>query len=253
MVESAGAAPDSAVGVRAFAANSISTTLIGNIRRLYSDALNEVKAGFGVRHGINGYTRFGVSAYILAVAAVEAYLNERFLSQAARLSLPASPLWDINANTVERMKIREKVLLVPKLLLGETFDTGRPPFQDFDLLVNVRNDLVHFKFPYQLPAYVRSLEARKVVLAAVPNSYGADYPWPAKLECTEGIRWAHNTACAMMVGLMDFAARQQSAGAQSLLGFLRPDLHRPSLQPIELTSVRRWFRDNGIDPDSNSP
>lgn len=74
------------------------------------------------------------NAVILAVAALEAFINEA----ARRLAA-----W---GHDEDNMSLRSKWILVPALLAnGATFDRGRQPFQEFHSLVVTRNRLAHPK------------------------------------------------------------------------------------------------------------
>ena len=76
------------------------------------------------------------------------------------------------------------------------------------LLFRVRNDVVHYRMKFKndvddLPKYVKELEQRKIALPKLPD--GGDFIWIDKICSTEGIRWAHNTACRIVHTLAGFA------------------------------------------------
>lgn len=73
--------------------------------------------------------------------------------------------------------------------------------QDMALLIRVRNDVVHFKMEGKPPSYLKGLDQRGISLTAWTDSQDSDYVWPHKLSTSEGIRWAHNTACATIKAL----------------------------------------------------
>lgn len=54
------------------------------------------------------------------------------------------PLEELIGDAADRAKLVDKVLVVPKLLFGKTFSRGEQPYQDFVMLVDVRNDIVHY-------------------------------------------------------------------------------------------------------------
>jgi hypothetical protein len=232
----------------------ISTSLIAHLRFLYDRALTDSAGGFGVRHGINGFTHHAIPAYIVAVAAVEAFLNETCLAPSTKQIAGASPLWSIPEDVLERMDLREKLILVPKMLFGRTFERGAPPFQDFATLVKVRNDMVHYRMISRLPKYLPDLEQKGVALISHHAAInGADYDWPGKLQSTEGIRWAHNAACAVMVGLMGHMSASRRRGAVNLRGLIRTGRLRSYLRPITEAHARAAFKEHGVDPDSDHP
>ena len=57
---------------------TISGNLIVHTRYLYYLSLKEIISNKVTREGLNGYTHFAYPAYITAVAAVEAFINESF-------------------------------------------------------------------------------------------------------------------------------------------------------------------------------
>jgi hypothetical protein len=135
---------------------------------------------------------------------------------------------------------------VPQLLFGKSFSNDAQPFQDITQLIKVRNDLVHYKVPSKSPKYVIDLIQRGVGLAADATSEDEDYSWPDKLSTSEGIRWAHNTACQAIEALINFM----------------PDIHRDMIlqtptrlkafSPISDEIARSFFLEHGINSDSDS-
>lgn len=227
-----------------YANTTISQNFISHVSLIYRQALAEILKGKGVRHGINGYTHHGYSAYVLAVASVEAFMNEAFLSVLPRMMTKDSPLWKLENDWIEqKVTLNTKLILVPYLLFGETFARDIQPLQDMNLLIKVRNDLVHYRMPFTKPKYFKPLEDRRIILVA-HGGEEADYPLASKLNCSEGIRWAHNTACETVKRLAEFAGDKVG------------DLHRLVEANFPLISQdvpRDWFQKHGIDPDSSNP
>src|SRR5206468_12508815 len=91
---------------------------------------------------------------------------------------------------------------VPQLALGRTLPRDQQPYQDFVLLTRVRNELVHYKMGWA-PGFVRTLAQRGIALKVEPEAEEArgGIAWGHRLSTTEGIRWAHNTAVAMVQAL----------------------------------------------------
>ena len=119
-----------------------------------------------------------VVAIVFAVIAVESFLNEvlerlRFDPQKdkpdlerARTISEAADLFDKNAN------IALKIQLLSVSLSGAAMDRGAQPYQDFDLLVAVRNTLVHYRPEAQPeggePGTLQSLRRRLAAKRLVP-------------------------------------------------------------------------------------
>jgi hypothetical protein len=182
---------------------TISGDLIAHVRIAFYRGLHQAIASLSGRDGINAYTPVDAfPAYITAVASVEAFLHEQLCSPWTRSMFPGSSLWRIPIDTLD---IRTKIILVPQLLFGISFDTSAQPAQDFMLLVKVRNDLVHYKMQQKAPKYLADLSQRRIALTSdLVHTGGLDYAWPHKLSSTEGIRWAHNTACKVIHKLVEF-------------------------------------------------
>lgn len=195
--------------------STISGDLIIDVKRAFhrSHLAKDVR-----RIGINAYTDRAYTTYVGAVAAVEAFINESFLGWQAKSQFKESALWQLNEPALERMDLLLKMVLIPQLLFAKTFDRSKQPYQDFALLVQVRNDIVHFKMKMQAPKYVHELSQRKIALVKTVDEA---VPWPMKLSSTEGIRWAHNTACAVVQTLVEFTPEESRpflvGGAQNFL------------------------------------
>ena len=227
------------------AATTISGWLIHHVGHLYEMALERIVQKKGVRHGINGAARYGHSAYILSVVAVEAFINEAYLGEIPRLLFKNSPLWNLSTDWLERLELQTKLILVPQLLFGESFDSSAQPHQDMATLIRVRNDLVHYKMQVKPPKYIKALADTKVLLGN-PRAQidGSDYLWPDKLNCSEGIRWAHNTACKVVHTMAEHTDERLKSQIKGLVS---------NFAEISESDVLLWFEENGIDPASHEP
>ena len=111
-------------------------------------------------------------------------------------------------------------------------------------LIKIRNDLVHYKMKSGWPKWVTSLAERKIFLK-VDDQYKNSTSWAEIISCSEGIRWAHNTACRMVHLLIDLIPIQ--AYKEMLIPFLE------NFTLIDDSEVIEWIKTKGIDPESNSP
>ena len=188
--------------VRVTIAAPISGVLIGNARRAYERCIRERLDDKVFVTDDNNFSRYALDAIILSVAALEAFLNEAALNPVA-LGIRRA---DAALQALEELEIRRKYVLVPLVLWGTTFQCSRQPFQDFDCLVRVRNDLIHYKMPFYPsghgPKYLRHLETNKLLLESDgPSRFG----WVENLSSAKVALWAHNTACRMAKELMVMA------------------------------------------------
>lgn len=205
---------------------SSSTELIAHVRMLYKLAIEDAASGKVSVRGTNCYTHYASPAYIGAVAAVEAYLNEIAFGPMTRGMMKESPLWQLDDDWAEHIEVRQKLLLVPILLFGRTFDKSGQPYQDFEMLVRMRNDFVHYKLRPSRPKYVKVLDQRSIALPAHPK--GPDSPWVWKISTSEGIRWANNTACDIVHKLTEFIPEEHRDAIGTLAeGFARIETPLP--------------------------
>lgn len=161
-----------------YSSNPISWILFLHLRELYKSGVKDLEGSRSFRRvKLNGHHAYALSCYPLAVAAWEAFLNETCLSVPAEIDYPNSLLWDIKEKA-EKWDVRFKSLLIPKLLLGTTFDKSAPPYQDFQHLVSIRNSIVHFKSDDAPVKTLQYLSQRKITLIPPPNS---EYSWPLQL------------------------------------------------------------------------
>lgn len=215
-------------------AQTISGPLIAHVRMIFNGALAEATRGKVTRNGYNVFASVALPSYVLAVAAVEAFINETLLGDMARVHFPQSPLWAVPDTSMDRLDICTKLVIVPQMLVGSSFERGTLPYQDFAVLVKVRNAIVHYKMDHAVPKWIKPLSDRKV---AFTPPKGIDYDWVWKMSCTEGIRWAHNSACAVAAKLVEFVPEAR-----------RPELFLDHLiqnfPPIPDAFVAKWFERN---------
>ncbi len=222
---------------------SISHDFFAHVGRCYEMGVQEQAGQARARAGLNGSCDVGVAAYPVAVAAWDALLSEVFLSPTSGAGR-GSDLASIPVEEVHSWPVLDRTFRLPKLALGTTFAKGHQPYQDLRDLVAVRNSLVHFSFDSEPRAAseIRRLSKRGIFLA-VPRSRASDYAWPAKVSCTEGIRWTINTLAA--------AAREIERMADG------SSLNHVSLcanfQPLSLEEARAIFLKYDVDPEKHIP
>jgi len=232
------------VPVSAKGSISVSPDFIFHVRKIYDLALEDITSGKVVRYGINGYSHYALPAYIMAVAAVEAFVNEAFLSQIHRTMMKESPLMNLPKDWTEKLELGMKLILVPQLLFGKSFPRDAPPYQDMALLIRIRNDLVHYKMGSTPPKYIKPLAERGIILTApsAEEGFDADFLWPSKLSCSEGVRWAHNTACETVEALVKFIPEDIKTK------FMLLKLSE-NFEPIPVSYVTNWLESREVGPD----
>jgi hypothetical protein len=110
-----------------------------------------------------------------------------------------------------------KVQVIAASLTGSPFEKGRQPYQDFHLLLRLRNDLVHHRpetvegvkvehegapltIPKQLHQRVKSLVSRGIIDTPDPKVF---YSLVSLLETPQVAQWAFETAARMILALAD--------------------------------------------------
>ena len=219
---------------------TVSGQLIRDVRSSFYSCLNEMAARRTNRKGINGYSQHGLATYVVAVASVEAFVNEAFLVLLDGVGTGVDAMSSMPDEWLKDVEIGAKILLFPQLLLGRTLKRDAEPYQDMRQLIRVRNALTHYKMTPSVPKCVGDLVQRGIGLTPQDTRHGV--AWPEYISCSEGVRWAHNTACKTV---------------QSLISLIpEPDRFRTKygevvFESIEELEVLGWFRDRGIDPTSD--
>ena len=227
----------------ATASTSLSQDFIRNVRHLYDQALDQLVSGKVIRQGINGYTWHAAPAFVSAVAAIEAFLNEATLGPSSKLVLSDAPLWMLEKKWIQHLEIRQKLMLVPYLLFNQTFRRDAQPYQDLDTLVRIRNDVVHYKMSGARPPYLADLQARKIALRSPGPVDGLI--WIHAISSSEAIRWANNTASRMVKALVDFMPEEERP-------HLMADLAVNFKEIAEEPAMARLAA-AGKDPDADEP
>lgn len=219
---------------RPASSNPISWSLFFHLQDMYRAGVEVLTSKQPFRRvKLNGFYPYGLSAFPLAVAAWEAFLNENCMSVATQSDYPNVILWDIREQA-EKWDTKLKAHLVPKLLLGQTFDKATQPYQDFLLLVEIRNHIVHFRLEDAPTRSLKDLAQRQITLIPPEN---VQYAWPLQLQSTEAVRWSINTIAKMVQTLTHFFPEGQWPG--NSLAF----------KEINVSQAKDIFIRAGIDPD----
>ena len=99
-----------------------------------------------------------------------------------------------------------KFLLAKVIFTGQAYDKGKPPYQDFKLLMDLRNDIVHLKptvnpkgeWSVQPPKSVKSLVSKGVLGKSDTN----DKSWFRLIGKPDAARWAYNATAEMVQSIL---------------------------------------------------
>jgi hypothetical protein len=154
-----------------------------------------------------------ISALLLSAMSTEAFINElgtrlSLLSayNGKNLGRSANIGTFLEQLEAEHAQIKSKYLLVSNLLPGKPFVKGKPPFQDFSLLIDIRNDFAHLKVQRDAPKYIRSF-SQKGWLYNKKKDKPKLVGWMFQLETPEVSAWACRTARTI---IWDIVARFQT-------------------------------------------
>lgn len=161
-----------------------------------------------------GMTNHAVPAIILAAAATEAFVNEfaDFAPEAYSNSLGMEkippPVSDCVRILRELERAREQVTtkyFEAATALGKPFNKGSAPFQDFKLLTDLRNAIIHIKPTTEgdRPPGERVTDDLAQRKLALPNTGAGSFPWFDRIMTKEAAQWAHNSVLAIIRGFLD--------------------------------------------------
>jgi hypothetical protein len=114
--------------------------------------------------------------------------------------------------------------------------TSEQPYQDMNLLIKLRNFLVHYKMDFDFPKPVKDLQQRGIALASASES------WAICVSTTEGIRWAHNTVCETLKRIISFADETSHPILVRYDGF---NIFNPISEVVVQESVNRLLTEKG--------
>ena len=174
---------------------------------------------------------------MFSALAAEAFINE--LPEAASrdaygtrgLQLPAEPVLDDLAGTLSAMeqaheRIQAKYDAARKILTGRAFDHGAAPFQDFNDLIKLRNDLVHPRHQDRTTALGHTEPASPVVRdlqrRGRTRTRGrrrgdpmGGMSWLSEIYCGRMAAWAHKAACDVIAELIMALPRHERLWAMT--------------------------------------
>ncbi len=186
---------------------TISGLLIGNAYRAYERCVEDRLSGNVFTTEDNNLSFHAIDVYILSVTALEAFINEVCFGGPKIRMINGAP---VPRDQIEDLELKKKYYLLPLLLWGKTYERGARPYQDFEMLIRIRNDLIHYKMRHyhrdNEPKYFKILSERDALLSS-PHP-DADFAWVFKIFNSKGALWAYNTACRMAKELLRLADQQ---------------------------------------------
>ncbi len=157
-----------------------------------------------------------LTAIIYSAATLEAFINEvadiasHDIAQPNLSNPPSVAMFAEALKEVERSRgsIKLKFWMTKWVFSGEPYDTGAEPYQDFSLLVDLRNELLHMDAEsyaatggvtgYRPPAVIESLRSKNILAVG-----GASPGWMSLLMTVAAARWACNTVTRMVHSILE--------------------------------------------------
>jgi len=162
-----------------------------------------------------------LEVYVLAAASLEAFINEFCWDRIDDIkSAGGEAYWLRGLEEIigQKVEVRLKWKLVPQLLWQKAFDESKPPWQDFNVLINLRNSLLHYKMEYlplgKVPKYlghIQHLLSSKTQHTGRPRTLveiERSQTWIDRICNLDVARWAFNTGVAMIRQFLEFADRE---------------------------------------------
>lgn len=169
----------------------------------YEEAKEEIESG-------EKYSRKAIVSIVFAVAYLEGFLND--LIEYPFESKPNSfknlrQIWP----DLERLSLSSKFQLMRMALCGEPFDKGNQPFQDFSILIKLRNEIIHLKpkkesfrigniGDYEPPKILTQLENKKA-LAPIKKDFAVS--WYLRIQTPTTAKWAYDTVVNLVESFID--------------------------------------------------
>ncbi len=145
-------------------------------------------------------------AILFSAAALESLINEVALIAASRPSAAKRvpflrALGDVLVEAEKtRGSVRQKYLLTKHILPGKPYDRGSQPYQDFDLLFKIRDEVVHPKpeqYDNDPERITKPLETKKLI-EPVTN---VQITWMTRISTRAVALWACNVVADMAASL----------------------------------------------------
>ncbi len=161
-----------------------------------------------------------LEALVFSVIALEGFINE----SVELATQPLPPGTQPNPQSVAdfatlltevergRGSVQLKFMLARQAFANQTYDPSIMPYQDFGLLIDVRNALVHYRsresfvqdetgiMTFNPAAILERLRSRNILSVDEPDSIA---PWILRVATVAAARWACGVASGMVYSVLD--------------------------------------------------
>ncbi len=163
-------------------------------------------------------------AIVFSAAALEAFINEAAIlaEQPLLTGVPEEPdsvgTFAELIGEMERTPVELKFMVTRAVFAEQVYDKGAQPYQDFGLLIELRNALLHlrprdiFEFSpvtgmsVQPPKIIHKLRSKNILARPEAVTGG---PWIRWISTPAAARWACNVAAKMVHSVMEVVPEGQ--------------------------------------------
>ena len=172
-------------------------------------------------------------AIIFSAAGIEAFVNETLDSLQFPIEKGLAELDQLRAVATaaglfgKSASLATKVQLLSATLAGHTFDVGAQPFQDFDLLIALRNALLHQRIERIPDVHSSELPPNKIVQRLIsrglvaPDDSGIPSPMIGPISDPSVAEWALKTGTRMVFAITALLPQQMHGRIQMAYASLK--------------------------------
>lgn len=162
----------------------MSSTLLQGCQRFSDKALNE---------GDIDLIHNNLATLIFGYTSIEAKINElvSLCKVVKNLKVPSDHLFTIK-KLERKLTIRDKFNLLVGLLKQEVWDNSKEPFQSFNIIQTIRNEIIHYKGDFKETGKL-PIKKLKPLFAILGLNSAPEKSWPRELfRCKKFGTWVHD-------------------------------------------------------------
>jgi hypothetical protein len=160
-------------------------------------------------HRINGFTSHALSAFMLTASIWESLLNWAFCSVWTRIYFGDAVAKRVVSlgDDLDRLSLLKRTYVLPLIAFEKSFDKSSSPFQDLQVLVGIRNQIVHEVQGRAPEKEIEVLRSRGCLLhdGERPRYPSDEQSWQNDISTLESIRWCLNILPPLVEELINFS------------------------------------------------
>lgn len=140
------------------------------------------------------FIKYPSAVIVLVSTSLDAYINETL---AFFQLMELEPNKRLQIAALRKRKSKEKWVRASKILAGKAFDTNTEPYLSFDLMLTLRNKLVHYSAEFRTPNEY-PLPKIDEYKQRFTFTYEGTSDWTSQVLNLECARWGCRTAQGMV-------------------------------------------------------